>query len=261
MFPLAVGAQRAFSGLTGDYLGSGSYSRNFQDAFSLLSNPASLSSLQASTVGIYSEKRFMLRELSFAAGSVAFPYRLAGYGFMVTHSGNRNFSETNVSVATGRKLSDVFSAGIRFNYIHYRQIYFGGRGAVGYGIGLVLKMTESLVMSASLDNFLPFGSGALPPGVSELAMGYQAGDQLYLWMKLRKEISKTASLGSGFQYVFDSRFFIRCMMSTVPGQFLIGPGFRMNQYNIQFSVSHHQQLGFTPGLLLGFQFGKEKDTP
>ncbi len=72
-----------------------------------------------------------------------------------------------------------------------------------------------------------------------------------------KEEDKDINVIGGVQYNFAKRFFARAGFMSDTGSGFGGLGLGFNNLRLDFSTSYHPQLGFSPGIMLIANFGKE----
>ncbi|HEX4374253.1 MAG TPA: hypothetical protein VHZ50_13210, partial [Puia sp.] len=73
-----------------------------------------------------------------------------------------------------------------------------------------------------------------------------------------KEENKPVNVNGGLQYVFAKQFFARAGIITETTSPYFGFGLRWAAFRIDATVSYHQQLGFTPGFLIIYEFKKKE---
>ena len=89
------------------YITSGAYSTNFRDAFSFVSNPASIANTKGFSVGILSERKWMLEELGSTTMTASLNLGKDGFGAMLQQSGDADYHEQSLELAYGKNLGKV----------------------------------------------------------------------------------------------------------------------------------------------------------
>ncbi|HEX2683173.1 MAG TPA: hypothetical protein VHL77_04545, partial [Ferruginibacter sp.] len=102
------------------YTGLSAYSNLQNDPFSFTGNQASLARSKKAGIGMYGERRFLLKETSSYILATAVPTRLGNFGLQLNYSGFKNFTENRIGLAYARKLGKRADVGIQFNYYGYR---------------------------------------------------------------------------------------------------------------------------------------------
>ena len=104
--PVCGFAQSALSVPSLYPLGQQAYSQHFRDPFSLWANPAVLARTK-SGFGLYSEHRFMLRELYTMAVSVNWTQPNYGVGLLTNYFGNESYHHWQSGLCYGRRLGNI----------------------------------------------------------------------------------------------------------------------------------------------------------
>jgi hypothetical protein len=260
LFWYQLPAQIIRSPLSSPYTGIGTYSKNFTDAFSVINNQASLANYKQGAAGIYSERRFLLKELSNVTASVIMPFRQGGIGINAHYFGDAHFSNSQVGLAYGKKLSEQVDLGIQFNYNTIRVAGYGSSGAVTIEIGSLWQLTKKMQMGLHVYN--PAGGKFGKQSQEKLAaiykagIGYEASDKFFISTELVKEEHQSITVNAGMQYQFAQQFFTRALVSTATGQFAAGIGVRWKKIRLEIVSSYNPRFGFSPALLLLFDFNK-----
>ena len=256
-------AQTTRSSLSSCYTGVGTYSNNFTDAFSGATNQALLSEINTPAAGIYSERRFMLKELSSYAGAIALPSVLGGFGIAFKYFGGADFSISQIGIGYGRKLSDKIDIGIQFNYNNMKLAGYGSSGNVNFELGTLWHITDKFHWGIHVYN--PAGGKFGKDNSEKLAaiyktgIGYEASDRFFISAEIDREEDQPVNINIGLQYNFATQFLARAGISTGTGNYFFGVGLKWKVCRMDIVTTYHPQLGFTPGLLLLFDFKEKKE--
>jgi hypothetical protein len=251
-------AQTIHSPVQPQYVQFGAYSKNFQDAFSFVSNQASLSSSKQACAGAYSEQRFLLKELNLSTIAVAVPLKSGGVGFQANYFGVSDYNESQVGIAYAKKLGSMVDIGVQFNYYMLRIAGYGSYNTVNFEIGTIFHPTEKLHLG--LHAYNPVGgkfgknSSEKLASVYKAGFGYEASKQVFISAEIIKEENKPVNVNAGLQYVFAKQFFVRTGIATESGSPYAGAGLHWKNLRLDVAVSYHPQLGFSPGLMLVYYF-------
>ena len=244
------------------YVRSSTYSKQFADVFSFTNNQAALCALKSTSVGVYSEQRFLLKETSFYSLAFALPTASGNFGFQANYFGYSDYNESQFGIAYGKTLGKLVDIGVQFNYYDVRIAGYGSAGTINFEIGTMFHLTEKIHLGLHVYN--PVG-GKFGKNTDEklasiftVGVGYEASKQVFVNAEIIKEENKTVNVNAGLQYVFSKQFFARAGIETQSSSPYCGAGFLLNAFRIDIAVSYHPQLGFTPGLLLIYQFSKKE---
>jgi hypothetical protein len=255
-------AQTVHSPIRANYIHTGAYSSNFTDAFSFISNQAALTEQKQASVGIYSERRFSLQELSNYTAAIAVPTSAGGFGFEANYFGFSDYNESQLGLAYAKKLGKFISIGVQFNYYSIQIAGYGNANTVNFETGLIIHPTEKL--TAGFHVYNPVGGGFEKNTNEKLAslynagFGYEASSQVFVSAEIIKEENKPVNVNAGIQYIFAGQFFARAGIITESTSPYGGLGLHWKEFRVDATVSHHPQLGFTPGFLIIYEFKKKE---
>lgn len=244
------------------YAGMGTYSSRFKDVFSIENNQASLCGLTGVQAGVYTERRFMLKELSLVMGAIGIPLKKGnGMGISVRRFGASSYNEMQVGWAYGKKLGSKVDIGVQFNYNKVSVAGYEGASVLNAEIGSIWHFTDRLHGGVHLYNISGSKYGKANsqkiPAVFTTGLGYECSEFFFLSAEIAKEEGQPVNVNAGFHYTFYQQFFMRFGVTTGVGNSVGGVGFKWDSYRLDISVSYHPQLGVTPGLLFIFSPIKE----
>lgn len=233
------------------HLSSGTHSQ----PFSFLSNQASLASLPQAGACIFTEQRFGLKQLAFHLAAAAMPLNGGGVGLALQYSGFSAFNQSSASLAYGRNLGRI-GLGVQFNYTRISM----GDVAIGAEVSSRWSLTRKLIAGVRLAN--PLGGKFLQAqneklaSVFQLGIGYEASDDAFVSMEIIKEEDRALNVLAGVQYSINKKLFTRAGIATATNEPFFSAGWQWKNCRADVMVRYHQQLGFSPGLMLLF-FGKQ----
>jgi hypothetical protein len=239
------------------YTSLGAYSRNFTDAFSFTCNQAILSSRKNITAGLYSEKRFALKELNFYSFVFAFPIPSGGIGIQMNYFGFADYNESKLGIAYGKKLGNMVDIGIQFDYNLFHISGYGNSTAINGEAGVVFHPAEKITVGLHVYN--PFGgvinknAGEKMASIFRFGIGYEASRQICMHVEIIKEENIPVNVNAGFQYAFAKQFFAGIGIETSSTSPYGCAGLHWKNFRIDLEVSYHLQLGFTPGIVFFFE--------
>jgi hypothetical protein len=259
-----VSAQAIRQPLGARYVGLGAYSKNFADVYSTTQNPAALANLQKAAVALYGERRFAMQELNLYSAVLALPTQSGNFGLQADYFGFKNYNESQLGLAYARNLGTKAEVGVKFNYYGVNIPAYGTATAVNFEAGALFHLSEKLM--AGLHVYNPAGSKLGKneneeklPAIYKVGMGYEASEKFFLSAEVVKQEDQDVNVNIGFQYNFIRQFMLRAGLATATNNSYVGVGMLVKQFRIDLAASYHPQLGFTPGLLLLFDFAKPKE--
>lgn len=244
------------SPLSNHYTGAVSYSKKFADAFSFSGNQAALSNLKSTTAGVYGEKRFGLRALSNFHGVIGIPLKNAGIGMNVYHSGDENFSEMQAGLAYGLLLSNNISIGTQINFNQIRVSGYGSASTVNFEVGALVALSNKVMMGLHVYNPAggKFGKNKTEKfgSIYKAGVGYEASEQFFVSAEIAKEENLPVNVNAAMQYNFNKHFLARGGVSSAIANYFVGIGILWSTIRLDIISSYHQQLGFSPSLMMVF---------
>ena len=87
-------------------------------------------------------------------------------------------------------------------------------------------------------------------------LGYEVSEKLFLSTELEKPEDKTIGVNAGIQYNLHENVLMRTGINTATNNSYFSVGIKFGFGRIDINTSYHQQLGFTPGILLLVDFKK-----
>jgi len=243
------------------YISLGAYSGNFTDAFSFTCNQAILSSQKSISVGLYTERRFALKELNFYSLALSFPVTSGFIGIQLNYFGYTAYNESKLGIAYGKKLGKIADIGIQFDYNLIHITGYGNTIALNGEAGILLHPAEKINIGLHVYN--PFGgnlgknTGERLASIYKFALGYEASQQVCIHVEIIKEENIPVHVNAGLQYCFVKQFFAGVGIETSSTSPYGCAGLRWKNIRVDLAATYHLQLGFTPAVVFLFQ-GKNK---
>ncbi|MEO5998248.1 MAG: hypothetical protein ABIN89_15985 [Chitinophagaceae bacterium] len=244
------------------YAGVGAYSLDFTDVFSFTANPASLSHIKSTTIGLYSERRYMLNELKRFSTAISFPLPRAGAGITADYFGFAGYNESHGGIAYGKALGQKIDLGVQFNYYRISMAGYGSAGAMNFELGTIIHLSDKLYGGLHIYNPVggKFGNNAGEKLASmySFGTGYEASEKLFFSAVLVKEENQPVNVNVSMQYAFVKQIFIRGGLSSASASYFAGAGVSWKNYRLDVAADWHPQAGLTPCMLLIFTFNDSK---
>lgn len=235
----------------------GAYSKNFQDAFSIISNPGSLARLNSLTAGVYGERKFMLSETGLYTAIITVPGATGNFALQTDYFGYSDYNESQVGIAYGLPLNEHIGVAAKFNYCHLRIPSYLSASAVNFKIGTVVHINDQLHTGISvynpLNSNLGKNTGDKIASVYKAGIGYEISSSFFTQLEVISETGTPANIHIAIQYKPIEQLWLKAGVFTGTSSGFCGIGFLYRQLRIDFSTAFHQQLGMSPGLRLLYQ--------
>jgi hypothetical protein len=252
-------AQQLKSNIAAPYIGLSSYSKGFIDAFGINSNVATLGVLKNKAVGIYAERRYGLEELNNFAATIAIPSKSGTFGLQANRFGFSSFNETQIGLGYGKQLSEKISIGGKVNYYSQQIAGYGKANTVNIEAGLLLHLTAKL--NAGISAFNPVGGKfginqtEKLSSIYKFGLGYDVSEKVFIASEFVKEENAPLNFIGAIHYQFEKKFFAKVGVSAAASNFFAAAGIVLhNDLRLDICISHHQQLGISPGVILQYNF-------
>ncbi|MBV4358171.1 PorV/PorQ family protein [Pinibacter aurantiacus] len=253
-------AQIVRSPLSNHYTGTVTYSKKFADAFSFSGNQAALGNLKNTTAGLYGEKRFGLKALGSYHEVISFPLKNAGVGMNMHYAGDEDFNETQAGLAYGILLAKNISIGTQVNFNHVRITGYGAASTVNFEVGTLFFLSSKVTMGLHIYNPVggKFGKNNAEKFASiyKAGVGYDASENFFVSAEIAKEEDLPLNVNAAMQYNFNKHFLVRGGVSSAIANYFLGVGISWSDMRLDVSSSYHQQLGFSPSLMMVFNFSE-----
>lgn len=264
--PFLVKGQFARSSASFAYAGPFACSRFQPNTLSTTVNPAALARITQSSMVIYGERKFNFPELSSVHALLGLVTGSGNrFGLSAHHSGFSSYNESQAVMGYGRPLGNKADIGIQFNY-HSIRIGngYGNASAITADAGILLHLSEKLHTGFYCRNPVggKFGkeSGEKIPLVVGFGWGYDVSENFFIGASVEQEEKQPVRPEIGLQYRFVPQAWARIGIGAATGEGWIGLGYQLKKFGVEINAAYHPYLGFSPGLLLQFQFShKEKE--
>lgn len=248
-----LNAQTVRIPVAGLYPSLTAYSTLQKDAFSARSNSASLAGMKSFSVGVFSERRFLLRELSSYSLGAVLPTPSGHFGLAGDYFGGPLYNESTIGLAYGRNLGSKVDVGLGFQYFSMKAAGYGAASTVTFDAGAVFHLTDAVQTGVSVYNPVGMKAGGKDgeklPSVYSAGIGYDASPQLFIGAEALKAEDHPVSINAGLQYLFAEKLVARAGIRSAASVYYIGFGVKMQRLRIDATASFHPYLGVTPGLL------------
>jgi hypothetical protein len=240
----------------------GAYSKRFTDPLSFTNNQAALASPGKAGVGVYSEERFLLRDLRTSGIAVSLPGYHGGLGLQMIYFGSGDYDEAQFGFAYARLLGAAVSLGVQFNYYSVHISGYGNTGTVSAAIGVLFHPSDKVHIGFQVNN--PAGarfrnSREKLATVIRAGIGYEISGQLLSGMEIIKEENKPVNVQAGFHYAFAKKVFLKVGVSSSAAAPFCGAGLFWDDFRLDIHVSYQYQPGLTPGFQLVYYFKNERE--
>lgn len=239
------------------YLLVTTYSKTAADVFSTSANPAATTSIKKFSAGIYSERRFLLSDLSFYTLAATLPTSSGTFSMLASYSGGPALNRSGAALGYARNLSDRIGVGARFHYYALSVNGYGSASTITFDVGLQVQVAENVraglhVFNPVKQSFGKTGTESLP-AVYNIGLGYDVSPQVHVSAVVQKVEDQPVNVVAGLHYQLAEKLLVRGGVSTATSSYFFGAGFRLKGLQVHTSASFHPYLGTSPALLFLYQ--------
>ncbi len=259
IFTITLQGQQFKNNIANPSIGTSAYSQQQTNVFASHSNIAAIGNIKQASIGITGEQRFGLSQLANYEVHTVFTTNGGNFGIQANKFGDASFSETQFGLGYGRKLGKLVTIGGRVNYYTQQIATYGKSGTVNAEAGMLLQLTPKLTSGISVFNPVggKFGINQTEQldAIYKFGLGYDVSTKVAISSEIVKQQNAALNFIGAMQYQFEQKFYAKVGVSTAAANFFTSVGLSLNnQFRLEFSASHHQQLGFTPGLNILYNF-------
>lgn len=233
---------------------------SISDPWSTFHNQATLANLENFSAGIFYESKFMVDELSLAAGTANLPVLRGTLGLSFYQLGQGSFKESKIGMAYARKLSERLNAALQIDYFLNRfpendkAFHFPT-----FEMGIAYQATSELTLGIHLFNpvkngFKTYYGKENMPMILRLGGHYEFSDRVLISAEMQKNSDVAAIVKTGLEFLPLENLALRFGVSGRPLQYTAGIGYRFGKIVTDIAFSYHGNLGFTPSLSLYFTY-------
>jgi len=224
------------------------------DSWSTFHNQAALAGLENFSAGVFYESRFMVDELSHAAGSLVIPVKAGTFGFSFSQFGKGSYKEHKVGLAFAKSLTKKLSAAIQLDYLSER--YPENESAAGFATfeaGVVYAATNELFLGAHIFNPIQNGFDT-PEGMQKMPASFRIGGHyqfpkmVLLTVETEKITDNPLVVKSGLEFSPVKNLALRFGVSGKPVSYSAGIGFQTGKIVTDIGFNYHGNLGITPSV-------------
>jgi hypothetical protein len=259
--PAWIKAQYTNFPLSANSAGMAGISVTYPGKWAVFNNQAGMTEINSFHAGVHYENHFLVTENSIKAFSACLPVSGGNMGFSFALFGYDKFYECRAGLAFGKSFGKIVSGGIQINYLMIHQAFdYGNMYAVIPEGGLLTMPARNLYIGFHIFNpagqrFLQYQNQQIPVRL-KTGIGYHITDNVFFAFEAEKATGEKFNIKAGSEYMIVKKIVLRMGASTSDiSKYALGIGYQFKTLYIDFAISHHQWLGFTPYLSLVYSSG------
>jgi len=224
------------------------------DVWSTFHNQAGLTGINGSSAAVFYESKFMVDELSLAAGSIIFPVNAGTFGFSFYQFGKGSFKENKIGLTFAKQLSEQFSAAIQLDYFSQRlPENTRAFGFATFEAGIIYSPNKKLFLGAHVFNPISNGMESAEgkqksPTIFRVGGHYQFDNMIMVTVETQKDLVNPFILKTGIEFSPVQNLVLRFGVSGKPVNYNAGIGYSFGKLTTDIGFSYHGNLGITPSV-------------
>jgi hypothetical protein len=224
--------------------------------WSIYGNPATVSESNKQ-FSFYYVRYYGISELADIALSASYPIKWGVLSTGIHTYGFDLYRETNLSLAWMYKYERIKSAiKIHYDHIAFPSPY-GSAGSIGFDIGVLFQLADVFDVGATAINLNRPQIGLNNedrPRLMTIGFAYKPLDKGIILFDLVKDVRFPISVRSAIEYSLLDVLILRAGVGNEPINTTFGAGFALKKIKINLAVERHQDLGWSPGIDIGFNW-------
>jgi hypothetical protein len=236
--------------------GLGHASAALTSAVGVHANPAGSALRERRGVSFFARQSFGLSALRYGSAAGVWPARWGAVLGGASTFGGGGYREVHYSLGYARafQLGTTRSvyAGLLGRYYHTRIDGYGGAGAAGVHLGVLLPLLPTLYLGAHATNVNAPALTDGEPLPQTLAVGlqYRVRPSVRVVGDVFKDLSFPASVRGGLEVRPLSALALRAGVTSAPVRFTGGVGLRLGRLHAHVAAEQHNTLGWSPSAAL-----------
>ncbi len=224
------------------------------DIWSTFHNQASIAGINQFSAGVFYESKFMVDELSLAAGTIILPVDAGTFGFSFYQFGQGAFKEHKAGLAFSKQLSGKISAAVQLDYFSQRLPENSRAfGFATFEAGIIYSPNRKLFIGAHVFN--PIANGMetnegkqKSPTIFRCGGHYKFDKTVLVTAEIQKDLENPYIVKTGIEFLPVQNLALRFGVSGRPVNYTSGIGYTFGKITTDIGFSYHGNLGVTPSV-------------
>jgi hypothetical protein len=232
-----------------------------KDVWAAHQNQAALASIKRFEAGVFSQILYPNSNVMMNAVAVASRFKYGVISGSFTRLGFKNlYNESKYGLAYSRQFGRSIAAGMQLNYLStfIGDNNYGQRGTVAIEAGFIAEIIKNLKLGVHVYN--PTRSRTAQynnervPTIIKMGLQYTFNEKVFTTIEVEKDIANKPILKVGAEYRIVKEVYLRGGLSSNPALNAAGFGIELKQFNLDFAVAFHPQMGVSPQIGLRYRF-------
>jgi hypothetical protein len=228
--------------------GLGNASVTLSDEWAIFNNVAALAALDSAYhFSFYFREIYLLPNFRILGFSTSIPLRkkgVCGLGFY--KFGDNLYNEQKITLGFAHQIRNV-ALGLQMSYVQLSALDHRTRGNVLVEFGGIVTLSSTLKIGAHIYNAtqtqISEQANEKFSTVMKLGAQYQAGQKVWLYGEVEKNVLIKESIKMGLEYLIIKNFTIRTGLVTNSTTQSFGFSYKKNQYKFDYAFAWNEKLG------------------
>lgn len=217
-------------------------------------NPSASATRDDRAITFYAREAFGLSLLRYGAVHGLWPTNWGTISAGASTVGGGAYRETHYTLGYARRLTfgttRHIRVGIKGRYYHTQIERYGGAGALGLHLGLLVPLLPSVKFGAHVTNVNApsLVDGEPLPQTLSVGLQYRVNRRVLVVMDVFKDLSFPATVRGGLEVRPIPMLALRAGITSPPTRFTGGLGLRLGWVRAHLAAEQHAELGWSPAV-------------
>lgn len=219
-------------------------------------NPSTSGLSDDRIITFYAREAYGLSLLRYGAVYGVWPTNWGTVSGGASTVGGETYREVKYTLGYARGLtlgtSRHVRVGVRGRYYHTEIQGYGGAGALGLHLGLLVPLLPSLHFGAHATNLNApsLVDGERLPQTLSVGLQYQVNRRMLVVMDVFKDLTFPATVRAGLEVRPIPMLALRAGITSTPTRFTGGVGLQLGRIRAHVAAEQHRELGWSPAVSL-----------
>jgi len=173
--------------------------------------------------------------------------------------GTTTYNEFNVGLAIAKSFGKHFSIGTHVSYMRMSIAGYGSTGTIVADVGILGQPFDALWLGAHVNNvtyskYMSSTYNTSLPVTFNIGAQYLLLQQASLFFQTEISSAQSSKIKMGIEYEPLPSLALRMGASAKPMELFAGAGYIHDNFSIDFAISRHEVLGYSPCISLTYNF-------
>jgi len=235
----------------------------FADHWACFHNQAALGFIKTTSIGVYTENRYNIKELNSGAIALAIPLKKFGsFGLSYYIFNNSSiYNRQKYSLAYAKLLGKNFSAGVQFDLLYTHVNNYDNNLSFCGEIGILYRIHPKWeigvhVFNLTGANYQKYEKEQIPT-IMNIGVGWHLSENTLLVVEIENSTYNNITVRGGIEYEVSKKVAFQLGMRSNPWINTFGFSYKAKNLRINIAMEYHQLLGISPGISFDKYFGAE----